>query len=155
MRGFFHGVGYACWIIKEIFVAGFDAVVAAGHHAFAGGVDGGAQHRAVMRLHHRAVVEAHRSVAQGEDRAGDARDLDADEDRDEDDHGRLTTAGEPRRPPARGCPPLRHGQQRRWSHDVSPRRPATTDFSANGQVMYLGPVADAGDPPATDSPWPT
>lgn len=29
MRGFFHGVGYACWIIKEIFVAGFDAVVAA------------------------------------------------------------------------------------------------------------------------------
>ena len=26
MRGFFHGVKYAIWIAKEIFVAGFDAV---------------------------------------------------------------------------------------------------------------------------------
>ena len=29
MRGFFHGVGYAIWIAKEIFVAGFDAVAKA------------------------------------------------------------------------------------------------------------------------------
>ena len=29
MQGFFHGVRYAAWIIKEIFVAGFDAVAAA------------------------------------------------------------------------------------------------------------------------------
>ena len=29
MQGFFHGVRYAVWIIKEIFVAGFDAVAAA------------------------------------------------------------------------------------------------------------------------------
>ena len=29
MRGFFHGVKYAIWIAKEIFVAGFDAVAKA------------------------------------------------------------------------------------------------------------------------------
>ena len=29
MRGFLHGVKYAAWISKEIFVAGFDAVAAA------------------------------------------------------------------------------------------------------------------------------
>mgnify|MGYP002712123683 FL=1 len=26
MRGFIHGIGYGAWLIKEIFVAGFDAV---------------------------------------------------------------------------------------------------------------------------------